>query len=124
MAAAATDTAVWSTPQGGDAVPGKHLCDYRNRLCEWTARYIFGATIIGDMVSTIADNTSMADNSLDTMASAASSTAAADTVASTGAAAVAAVAAAAPAPAIGMAAQAATAAALLALSNGLLQWLG
>jgi hypothetical protein len=28
----------------------KYACDYSNRLCQWNARYMFGATVLGDKV--------------------------------------------------------------------------
>eukprot|EP00879_Flechtneria_rotunda_P012921 GHRR01013494.1.p1 GENE.GHRR01013494.1~~GHRR01013494.1.p1 ORF type:complete len:1269 (+),score=413.90 GHRR01013494.1:1918-5724(+) len=33
---------------GCHAASSKYACDYSNRLCQWNARYMFGATVIGD----------------------------------------------------------------------------
>lgn len=46
----ATHTSAWLMLQGTDAASSKYACDYSNRLCEWTPRYIFGATVMGDKV--------------------------------------------------------------------------
>eukprot|EP00878_Enallax_costatus_P025014 GHUV01026731.1.p2 GENE.GHUV01026731.1~~GHUV01026731.1.p2 ORF type:complete len:127 (+),score=22.20 GHUV01026731.1:509-889(+) len=34
-----------------DAKSSKYACEFSNRLCQWQARYAFGAAVIGDMVS-------------------------------------------------------------------------
>eukprot|EP00878_Enallax_costatus_P014306 GHUV01014964.1.p1 GENE.GHUV01014964.1~~GHUV01014964.1.p1 ORF type:complete len:891 (+),score=167.30 GHUV01014964.1:456-3128(+) len=43
--------AVWTCLcySGVDAKSSKYACEFSNRLCQWQARYAFGAAVIGDM---------------------------------------------------------------------------
>eukprot|EP00878_Enallax_costatus_P007844 GHUV01008209.1.p1 GENE.GHUV01008209.1~~GHUV01008209.1.p1 ORF type:complete len:884 (+),score=200.25 GHUV01008209.1:802-3453(+) len=37
-----------TVPSISASAPSKYACDYSNRLCEWKARYMFGATVLDD----------------------------------------------------------------------------